>query len=97
MQIFPPKVKQLLIELEEAKKLKADKNEMGSQWRKVKLALGFNTCVHIPRDFDDSSSSRRPVTHPVTTKALLDHPPHVSGSPNPLRNVVGPTCHVLKG
>ncbi|CAL0304070.1 unnamed protein product [Lupinus luteus] len=30
---------------------------MGSQWRKVKLALGFNTCVHIPRDFDDSSSS----------------------------------------
>ncbi|KAK7257691.1 hypothetical protein RIF29_31848 [Crotalaria pallida] len=30
---------------------------MGSQWRKMKLALGFNTCVHIPRGFDDSSSS----------------------------------------
>ncbi|KAE9616692.1 hypothetical protein Lal_00034910 [Lupinus albus] len=30
---------------------------MGSQWRKVKLALGFNNCVHIPRNFDDSSSS----------------------------------------
>ncbi|CAL0329070.1 unnamed protein product [Lupinus luteus] len=30
---------------------------MASQWRKVKLAFGLNTWVHIPTDFDDSSSS----------------------------------------
>ncbi|MED6122077.1 hypothetical protein PIB30_036408 [Stylosanthes scabra] len=30
---------------------------MGSKWRKVKLALGFNACVHIPRDLLDDSPS----------------------------------------
>lgn len=29
---------------------------MSSKWRKVKLALGFNSCAHIPRPLDDSSS-----------------------------------------
>jgi hypothetical protein len=28
-----------------------------SKWRKVKLALGLNSCVHIPTPLDDSSSS----------------------------------------
>ncbi|XP_019413968.1 PREDICTED: uncharacterized protein LOC109325836 isoform X1 [Lupinus angustifolius] len=35
---------------------------MASQWRKVKLAFGLNTCVHIPTDFDDSSSSLNSTT-----------------------------------
>nr|KYP68550.1 hypothetical protein KK1_022181 [Cajanus cajan] len=30
---------------------------MGSKWRKLKLVLGLDSCVHIPRAFDDSSSS----------------------------------------
>ncbi|XP_045827920.1 E3 ubiquitin-protein ligase WAV3 [Trifolium pratense] len=30
---------------------------MSSKWRKVKLALGLNSCVHIPTPLDDSSSS----------------------------------------
>ncbi|XP_061346547.1 E3 ubiquitin-protein ligase WAV3-like [Gastrolobium bilobum] len=29
---------------------------MGSKWRKMKLALGLDSCVHIPRALDDSSS-----------------------------------------
>lgn len=32
---------------------------MGSKWRKLKLALGLDTCVHIPRTFDDSTASAR--------------------------------------
>ncbi|KAI9087455.1 hypothetical protein K1719_030595 [Acacia pycnantha] len=31
---------------------------MGSKWRKLKLALGLNLCVHVPRDIDDSSPSQ---------------------------------------
>ncbi|AES88560.1 putative chromatin regulator PHD family [Medicago truncatula] len=31
---------------------------MGSKWRKVKLALGLNSCVHIPQPLDDSSAAR---------------------------------------
>lgn len=32
---------------------------MGSKWRKLKLALGLDSCVHIPRHFDDSSPAGR--------------------------------------
>ncbi|XP_047167285.1 E3 ubiquitin-protein ligase WAV3 [Vigna umbellata] len=32
---------------------------MGSKWRKLKLALGLDSCVHIPRTFDDSSATGR--------------------------------------
>ncbi|KAK7341859.1 hypothetical protein VNO80_24800 [Phaseolus coccineus] len=32
---------------------------MGSKWRKLKLALGLDTCVHIPRTFDDSTATAR--------------------------------------
>ena len=32
---------------------------MGSKWRKVKLALGLNSCVHIPQPLDDDSSAAR--------------------------------------
>ncbi|KAK7404751.1 hypothetical protein VNO78_05707 [Psophocarpus tetragonolobus] len=30
---------------------------MGTKWRKLKLALGLDSCVHIPRPFDDSSAA----------------------------------------
>ncbi|KAI9077153.1 hypothetical protein K1719_040975 [Acacia pycnantha] len=30
---------------------------MGSKWRKMKLALGMNMCVYVPRALDDSSLS----------------------------------------
>ncbi|CAI8616400.1 unnamed protein product [Vicia faba] len=30
---------------------------MSSKWRKLKLAFGFNSCIHIPKQFDDSSTS----------------------------------------
>ncbi|KAG4387181.1 hypothetical protein JHK82_031333 [Glycine max] len=30
---------------------------MGSKWTKLKLALGLDSCVHIPRSFDNSSSA----------------------------------------
>ncbi|CAK8576211.1 unnamed protein product [Lathyrus sativus] len=30
---------------------------MASKWRKVKLAFGFNSCIHIPKQLDDSSPS----------------------------------------
>ncbi|KAG4958353.1 hypothetical protein JHK82_035042 [Glycine max] len=30
---------------------------MGSRWRKLKLALGLDSCVHIPRACDDSSTA----------------------------------------
>ncbi|XP_058729787.1 E3 ubiquitin-protein ligase WAV3-like [Vicia villosa] len=30
---------------------------MSSKWRKVKLAFGFNSCIHIPKQLDDSSPS----------------------------------------
>ncbi|KAK7312581.1 hypothetical protein VNO77_36537 [Canavalia gladiata] len=32
---------------------------MGSKWRKLKLALGLDSCVHIPRALDDSSAAAR--------------------------------------
>ncbi|KAL2328591.1 hypothetical protein Fmac_022018 [Flemingia macrophylla] len=32
---------------------------MGTKWRKLKLALGLDSCVHIPRAFDDSSAAAR--------------------------------------
>ncbi|WVZ02850.1 hypothetical protein V8G54_023656 [Vigna mungo] len=32
---------------------------MGSKWRKLKLALGLDSCVHIPRTFDDSHATGR--------------------------------------
>ncbi|KAK7262288.1 hypothetical protein RJT34_29854 [Clitoria ternatea] len=32
---------------------------MGSKWRKLKLALGLDSCVHIPRALDDSSAATR--------------------------------------
>jgi hypothetical protein len=28
---------------------------MGSKWRKVKLALGINTCLYVPPTLEDSS------------------------------------------
>ena len=30
---------------------------MASKWRKVKLAFGFNSCIHVPKHLDDSSPS----------------------------------------
>ncbi|KAE9620568.1 hypothetical protein Lal_00018929 [Lupinus albus] len=44
---------------------------MGSQWRKVKLAFGLNTCVHIPTDLYDFSSSLNstPARFSVTTSS----------------------------
>jgi len=32
--------------------------KMGSKWRKVKLAIGINTCVQVPNTIDNSSSDR---------------------------------------
>ena len=37
--------------------LKTGKKIMGSRWRKLKLALGLDSCVHIPRACDDSSTA----------------------------------------
>ena len=34
---------------------------MGSKWRKVKIALGLNLCVYVPRAIDDSQSSLNPA------------------------------------
>lgn len=33
-----------------------DLKEMGSKWRKAKLALGLNMCLYVPRDPDEDSS-----------------------------------------
>ncbi|XP_015952427.1 E3 ubiquitin-protein ligase WAV3 [Arachis duranensis] len=44
---------------------------MGSKWRKMKLALGFNTCVHIPRDLDDSPSAAAARFSDVTSPSVV--------------------------
>ncbi|CAN0909230.1 E3 ubiquitin-protein ligase WAV3 [Linum grandiflorum] len=45
---------------------------MGSKWRKVKLALGMNLCVYVPRTLDGDSDSPPPApTERVSDVALL--------------------------
>ncbi|XP_028756967.1 E3 ubiquitin-protein ligase WAV3-like, partial [Neltuma alba] len=51
---------------------------MGSKWRKVKLALGMNMCVYVPRALDDSSSplnsvARASDAHSRSSVSPADH------------------------
>lgn len=39
---------------------------MGSKWRKVKLALGVNTCLFVPQTLEDSSSSTARLSDSVS-------------------------------
>ncbi len=50
---------------------------MGSKWRKVKLALGMNTCLYVPQTLDDSSSSIPRLSDAVSpsTGHSSDRPP----------------------
>lgn len=47
---------------------------MGSKWRKAKLALGLNLCVHVPRKLEDSpptSDDGSTSTERLSDAALL--------------------------
>ncbi|KAL1345473.1 hypothetical protein HN51_019203 [Arachis hypogaea] len=44
---------------------------MGSKWRKVKLAIGINLCIHVPRTTDRSSSSSA-IESPFSSAAFSD-------------------------
>ncbi|KAH7537429.1 hypothetical protein FEM48_Zijuj03G0091900 [Ziziphus jujuba var. spinosa] len=44
---------------------------MGSRWRKVKLALGLNLCVYVPRTLEDSPPSSIDSAERLSDAALL--------------------------
>ncbi|KAF7805609.1 E3 ubiquitin-protein ligase WAV3-like [Senna tora] len=62
---------------------------MGSKWRKLKLALGFNMCVYVPRDIDDSSSSLNPPPRFTDASSLSDVSPSVHRPTTPTRSSSG--------
>jgi len=69
---------------------------MGNKWRKLKLALGLDSCVHTPRAFDDSSAATASVSSGVSPTIISStcntsgYRPSIPtplsyGYPNPLR------------
>ncbi|XP_028808005.1 E3 ubiquitin-protein ligase WAV3 [Neltuma alba] len=48
---------------------------MGSKWRKLKVALGLNMCVHVPRDIDDSSPSLNSAARFINSRSPSDASP----------------------
>ncbi|KAG5009612.1 hypothetical protein JHK82_018233 [Glycine max] len=70
---------------------------MGNKWRKLKLALGLDSCVHTPRAFDDSSAATASVSSGVSPTIISSacntsgYRPSIPtplsyGYPNPLRH-----------
>ncbi|KAK7279640.1 hypothetical protein RJT34_24696 [Clitoria ternatea] len=47
------------------------KEEMGSKWRKAKVALGLNLCMFVPRTLDDDSPPSAVVSERLSDAALL--------------------------
>ncbi|KAL3520718.1 hypothetical protein ACH5RR_018867 [Cinchona calisaya] len=60
---------------------------MGSNWRKVKLALGMNLCVYVPRSTSNNDESSLPPSERLSNAALLspvtDASLHTSAPPTP--------------
>ncbi|RDX57737.1 hypothetical protein CR513_62998 [Mucuna pruriens] len=56
---------------------------MGSKWRKLKLALGLDSCVHIPRPFDDSSARFSDGVSPPLVSPAGDTSSYRPSTPTP--------------
>ncbi|XP_076916697.1 E3 ubiquitin-protein ligase WAV3-like [Bidens hawaiensis] len=44
-----------------------------SKWRKLKLALGLNTCLYLPKTSDDDDSTRSPSSHAPPRSSDVRH------------------------
>ena len=66
---------------------------MGSKWKKVKLALGLNLCVFVPRTLDDSPPSDVSVER-LSDATLLSPANWATGSSRPTTPT--PSSHGLK-
>lgn len=70
---------------------------MGSKWKKVKLALGMNLCVFVPKTLEDDSSSSPSLPDCDSTERFSDaallSPAHWGSSSRPSTPI--PSLHGL--
>ncbi|KAK7341854.1 hypothetical protein VNO80_24794 [Phaseolus coccineus] len=63
----------------------SEEMQHGSKWRKLKLAPGLDTCVHIPRTFDDSTATARfsGSVSPTVVSPAVDTSNYLPSTPTP--------------